>query len=71
MIFKSRSQFAAGSFRDGELAGGYAVTSAVLILKLQQSWQTAESYELTVCARQNGLTHTVALSPVQVRNISI
>jgi hypothetical protein len=43
---------------------------ALLILKLQ-SWQTAESYELTVCKRQNGLTHTGALSLVPVRNITI
>jgi len=26
--------------------------------EITQGWQTAESYELTVCARQNGLTHT-------------
>jgi len=26
--------------------------------EITESWQTAGSYELTVCARQNGLTHT-------------
>jgi hypothetical protein len=26
--------------------------------EITQSWQTAESYELTVCVRQNGLTYT-------------
>jgi hypothetical protein len=46
------------------------VSSVLLVLKITQSWQTAESYELTVCVCQNGLSHTGALSLIPVRNIS-